>query len=249
MFFGVVTSANSFVNGTVAGDSAVVAKSGGILYFGTAATTGTAQGNSFSITGTGAYSQPINDVAFSRAGYDYYYRNIATTRQAFNSNGNTYYTTIASGGDGTNGTWNVGRTSSHPIAGPVTPTNILTVSDNLRVGINVAAPTATFDVLSTTEQMRLKYDASNYYSTTVGSTGGVTFNAVGSGSAFTFADKVIVQAPVQLQGYTVATLPAGTQGMTAFVTDALAPTYLTAIVGGGAIVTPVFYNGTAWVAN
>jgi hypothetical protein len=32
MFFGVVTSANSFVNGTVAGDSAVVAKSGGVCF-------------------------------------------------------------------------------------------------------------------------------------------------------------------------------------------------------------------------
>ena len=36
---------------------------------------------------------------------------------------------------------------------------------------------------------------------------------------------------------------------TAYVTDALAPTYLTAVVGGGAIVTPVFYNGAAWVSH
>jgi hypothetical protein len=58
----------------------------------------------------------------------------------------------------------------------------------------------------------------------------------------------IIRGAVRLKGYTVATLPAGTQGDTAFVTDAVAPTYLGPLVGGGAVVTPVFYNGTAWVA-
>ena len=50
--------------------------------------------------------------------------------------------------------------------------------------------------------------------------------------------------------YTVATLPAaGVQGRRAWVTNALAPTFLTAVVGGGAVVCPVFDNGTAWVAG
>jgi hypothetical protein len=52
---------------------------------------------------------------------------------------------------------------------------------------------------------------------------------------------------IRLKGYTVTTLPTGTIGDTAYVTDALAPTFLATIVGGGAIVTPVFYNGTNWV--
>lgn len=55
-------------------------------------------------------------------------------------------------------------------------------------------------------------------------------------------------APARLRGYPVAQLPAGTQGDTSFVTDALAPAFLTAVVGGGAVVTPVFYDGTNWVA-
>lgn len=55
-------------------------------------------------------------------------------------------------------------------------------------------------------------------------------------------------APTRLKNYTVATLPAGVQGYVAYVTDALAPAFLTAIVGGGAVVTPVFYDGTNWVA-
>lgn len=53
--------------------------------------------------------------------------------------------------------------------------------------------------------------------------------------------------PVRLKNFTVATLPAGTQGDTAFVTDSLTPTFLSVLVGGGTVVTPVFYNGTNWV--
>jgi hypothetical protein len=100
----------------------------------------------------------------------------------------------------------------------------------------------------TTEQQRIGYDGSNYFSITVGATGGVTFNAVGAGSAFSFSDKVSVNNPVNLKGYTVATLPTGVQGDFCYVTDATAPTYLATVVGGGAVVTPVFYDGTNWVA-
>lgn len=55
--------------------------------------------------------------------------------------------------------------------------------------------------------------------------------------------------PVILMGYTVATLPAGTVGMSAYVTDALAPAWNAAVVGGGAVVVKVFYNGAAWVCG
>ena len=49
-------------------------------------------------------------------------------------------------------------------------------------------------------------------------------------------------------GYTVATLPAGVTGARAYVTDAAAPTYNGALTGGGTVVVPVFYNGSAWVS-
>lgn len=52
---------------------------------------------------------------------------------------------------------------------------------------------------------------------------------------------------VKLAGYTVATLPTGIVGMTAYVTDALAPTFGATLVGGGAVVTKAFFNGTNWV--
>lgn len=49
--------------------------------------------------------------------------------------------------------------------------------------------------------------------------------------------------------YTVATLPsAATSGAGArtFVTDALTPTFGATVVGGGAVFTPVYSDGTNW---
>jgi hypothetical protein len=48
------------------------------------------------------------------------------------------------------------------------------------------------------------------------------------------------------RAYTVATLPAGSRGDTALVTDATAPSYLGTLTGGGSVVTPVFFDGTSW---
>lgn len=62
------------------------------------------------------------------------------------------------------------------------------------------------------------------------------------------AGNTILGAPIRLKVYTVATLPAGTQGDTAAVSDSLAPTFLTTIAGGGAAYSVVSYNGANWVA-
>lgn len=61
-------------------------------------------------------------------------------------------------------------------------------------------------------------------------------------------DGIYVDGTTNTVGYTVAALPAGTVGMRAYVTDATAPTYNAALVGGGAITVPAFYNGAAWVS-
>jgi hypothetical protein len=61
--------------------------------------------------------------------------------------------------------------------------------------------------------------------------------------------RVTAFVPVKTKGYTVATLPAGEVGDTAYVTDATAPTFGGALTGGGAVVCPVFHNGTAWLAR
>lgn len=93
-------------------------------------------------------------------------------------------------------------------------------------------------------------DADNYAQGAVVATGStIDFltqaagTGVGTLSGWTF-DK-----PVRLKGYTVATLPSGVTGDTAYVTDALLPAFLAIVSGGGAIVTKVFYNGSNWVSQ
>ena len=51
-----------------------------------------------------------------------------------------------------------------------------------------------------------------------------------------------------LHGYTVDTLPVGSTGKMAYVTDADTPTYLGTLTGGGTTVCPVFFDGTNWIA-
>lgn len=63
------------------------------------------------------------------------------------------------------------------------------------------------------------------------------------------ANTPITVTTLVTSGYTVAGLPAGTIGMRAYVTNALAPVYLAAVVGGGAVVCPVFYDGAAWIVG
>jgi hypothetical protein len=46
--------------------------------------------------------------------------------------------------------------------------------------------------------------------------------------------------------YAVASLPAGSIGMRAFANNALAPVWGSAVVGGGAVVVPVFHDGVSW---
>lgn len=78
--------------------------------------------------------------------------------------------------------------------------------------------------------------------------------AVGAGSntatlGNTSITKTVLRGVIQQTTYTVATLPSGTLGMFAVVTDATSPTYLGALTGGGTIKCPVFFNGTIWVSH
>jgi len=60
------------------------------------------------------------------------------------------------------------------------------------------------------------------------------------------ATAITAAIPVVLKGYTVAGLPTGITGAMAYVTDAVACTFLAAPTGGGSVVCPVFYDGTSW---
>lgn len=68
------------------------------------------------------------------------------------------------------------------------------------IGIGVSAPSAKLHVLATTEQTRTGYDASNYLSTTIGSTGSATLNLVGTSPVFSFSDPVNVAGDVGITG-------------------------------------------------
>lgn len=83
----------------------------------------------------------------------------------------------------------------------------------------------------------------------------IGYQAIGLGSNVTVignssTTRTRLFGAVQSSGYTVATLPTGVQGMRAYVTDAsttVAAGIGTTVVGGGANVVPVFYDGTNWI--
>ncbi|KKU42546.1 MAG: hypothetical protein UX59_C0043G0001, partial [Microgenomates group bacterium GW2011_GWA1_46_7] len=56
-----------------------------------------------------------------------------------------------------------------------------------RVGVGTTSPSAKLHVIALTEQERLGYDTSNYWTSTVGVTGALTMQGVGSGGALTLS--------------------------------------------------------------
>jgi len=77
---------------------------------------------------------------------------------------------------------------------------------------------------------------------------GVVTSKVNHMGEFTMS-KLTMNGITTLAVFTVATLPTPTGTAYATVSDALAPTYMATVVGGGSVVTPVFYNGSTWVAH
>lgn len=112
--------------------------------------------------------------------------------------------------------------------------NLSTVQLVIPVGA-VGAPALYFSGATTTGF----WYASSTINVTVGGTNKLAISAT----------AVAPTVPVRMASYTVATLPTGTQGDRAMVTDATSPTFLGALTGGGSVKCPVFYNGTAWVAG
>lgn len=73
--------------------------------------------------------------------------------------------------------------------------NALTGSvGGIGIGTALGSVLAKLHITSTIEQFRVGYDASNYYSATVSSTGSPTFNAVGTTPKFIFSDSVSLSA-------------------------------------------------------
>ena len=149
-------------------------------------------------------------------------------------------------------------------AGTITVTNSLPDRTVVLTGAGTTVVTGTYPSFNITSN-----DAFVGTVTSVGGTGtvnGITLTGTvttagnltlgGTLSGVSLTTQVSGILPVANGGnglgaaYTVATLPTpGTQGRRSWVTNALAPTFLAAPVGGGAVVCPVFDNGTAWVVG
>jgi hypothetical protein len=65
---------------------------------------------------------------------------------------------------------------------------VIDTSGNM--GVGTVSPSARFHSISTTEQLRLGYDVSNYLSATIDSTGSATFALTGTTPKFTFSQAV-----------------------------------------------------------
>jgi len=76
-----------------------------------------------------------------------------------------------------------------------------------------------------------------------------TSGAATFSSSVTAGSFIASNGTVRLKSYTVSTLPAGVQGDTAYVTDALGFTYNSILTGGGSGVTIAFFDGTNWRAH
>ena len=109
----------------------------------------------------------------------------------------------------------IGTISNHGFRFITNNTAVAAVNASGNVGIGTGDTiSARLHAISTTEQLRLGYDVSNYLSVTIGSTGGVTLNAVGSGSAFTFSDAVTVSSSLTVNGgNSVFVAPSGTNNV------------------------------------
>ena len=142
-------------------------------------------------------------------------------------------------------------------------TTIFSPADNtIRLGNNdSAAPNAqtlavSSVVTGTTNTVGQNFTITGSRGTGTGIGGDIIFQVAPAGTTGTaqnalaqalriYNDKTVFAGA----GFTVATLPtAGTVGRRAYVTDATAPTFGGALVGGGAVVIPVFDNGAAWVS-
>lgn len=126
----------------------------------------------------------------------------------------------------------------------------LYVKSNGDIGLGVASPSARAHIIKTTEQLRVGYDVSNYFNSTVGSTGNVAFGFVGTTPEvyFNTTGSTVI-------GNKAALTTTATTGFLYVPTCAGVPTGVpTSVTGKAPIVIDAtnnkmyIYSGGAWVA-
>ena len=191
-----------------------------------------------------------------------------TSKFKIEKSGTLYLRTFSTSGDiSTDGTGRFLFNSGATAGARITGTLQLGSSDlilsrkgaaNFQLGDPVAQTAGVQSVVAgTSNTVGQNFTVRGSQGTGTGVGGDIIFQVAPAGSAGTAqnalatAMRVYNDKTVTLgAAFTVATLPAaGTQGRKAWVTDATAPTFLGALTGGGAVVTPVFDNGTIWIAG
>jgi len=125
-------------------------------------------------------------------------------------------------------------------------------TNNIIIGLNISLPNATTNAINIggiLYGIGANSSLAGNPSIIPVSGGKIGIGVVNPSEVLEVGGNIKANGTIRLKNYTVATLPTGVQGDTAYVTDATAPTYLGLLIGGGSIVTPVFYNGTAWVSH
>lgn len=193
---------------------------------------GIAYGSTGTLTAPGGVQN--NDVLFAVAGGGYDTNIFATSQSGIQFNATETWSPTARGsGVSIFVTANGGTASATAIM----------VTNNA----NVQLPANNRELqLGASQQFRQFFDGTNCILRA--DAGNIQASIAGTTKLTVDTNRVTLAARLSLQQFTVATLPAGAQGDMAYVTDANAPTFLTAVAGGGAIKTPVFFNGAAWVA-
>lgn len=92
-----------------------------------------------------------------------------------------------------------GTTSNHPLTLTTNNTAQATLDTNGKLGLGTTSPASRIHSVSTTEQLRLGYDGSNYVTFTVGSGGGIALATVGTAAGIGLA--VTSNAGVAISGY------------------------------------------------
>lgn len=126
----------------------------------------------------------------------------------------------------------------------------VTVADAISGSILVTQSTASIGNGSNNQLLGISNTGSNQeWKTLQGTANQIGIAAASNSLTLSLpAAGVTLPGTIRLKSFLVSTLPTGSLGDVAIVTDALGPAFLVAVVGGGAIVTPVFKNSTTWVA-